>query len=45
LSLSALTIGEREAILRVLENSSEELAELRGALLREHGWRMREGLA
>jgi hypothetical protein len=40
----ALTIAEREAILRVLEDCPEELAELRGVLLREHEWRMREGL-
>ena len=41
----ALTIAEREAILRVLEDCPDELAELRGVLLREHEWRMREGLA
>jgi hypothetical protein len=41
----ALTIPEREAILRVLEDCRDELAELRGVLLREHEWRVREGLA
>jgi hypothetical protein len=40
----ALTIAEREAILRVLEDCPKELAELRGILLREHAWRLREGL-
>jgi hypothetical protein len=40
----ALTIAEREAILRVLEDGPDELAELRGALLGEHEWRVREGL-
>jgi hypothetical protein len=40
-----LTIPDRQAILRVLEDCPESLAELRGVLLREHEWRMREGLA
>jgi hypothetical protein len=39
----ALTIAEREAILRVLEDCPDELGELRGVLVREHEWRMREG--
>lgn len=40
----ALTVQEREAILRVLEGCPAELSELRGVLLREHAWRLREGL-
>ena len=40
-----LDIPDREAILRVLEDCSEELAELRATLLQEHVWRKREGLA
>jgi hypothetical protein len=40
----ALTIPEREAIVQALDNPPEGLAELRGVLLREHGWRVREGL-
>ena len=39
----ALTISDREAIVRVLEDCPDELAELRG-VLREHEWRRREGL-
>jgi hypothetical protein len=31
-------------VLRVLEDAPEGLAELRGVLLREHEWRIREGL-
>ena len=34
----------REAILRMLEDCPEELAELRATLLQEHVWRKREGL-
>lgn len=40
----ALTIAEREQILRGLEDCPDGLAELRGVLLREHEWRVREGL-
>lgn len=41
----ALTIVEREAMLRALDDApSDGLAELRGVLLREHEWRVREGL-
>ena len=34
-----------EAVLWVLEAGPDELAELRGVLLREQAWRVREGLA
>jgi hypothetical protein len=40
----ALTIVEREQILRALEDCPNGLAELRGVLVREHEWRVREGL-
>ena len=40
----ALTIDEREMIIRSLEDPPESLAELRGVLLREHEWRRNEGL-
>ena len=40
----ALTVPDREAILRTLEDAPDELAELRGVLLREHAWRMEHGL-
>jgi hypothetical protein len=40
----ALTIAEREEIIRALDDPPEGLAELRGVLLREHEWRTREGL-
>ena len=40
----ALTISEREAILRALDDPPEGLAELRGVLLLEHEARVREGL-
>jgi hypothetical protein len=40
----ALTVPNREAIVRVLEDCPDELAELRGVLLREHAWRRSEGL-
>ena len=40
----ALTAPDREAIPRVLEDCTDELAELRRALLREHAWRMEHGL-
>jgi hypothetical protein len=41
---AALTITDREAILRVLEDCPAGLAELRGVLLKEHEWRIGEGL-
>lgn len=41
----ALTIADREAILRTLEDPPEGLAELRGVLLAEHEGRVRHGLA
>ena len=40
----ALDVTDLEAILRVLEDSPEELLELRATLLQEHVWRLREGL-
>jgi hypothetical protein len=40
----ALTIEDRERILRAPEDCPDGLAELRGVLLREHAWRIREGL-
>ena len=40
----ALTIPDRESILRALDDPPDGLAELRGVLLREHEWRAREGL-
>ena len=41
----ALTITDRESILHALaETPSEGLAELRAVLLKEHEWRVREGL-
>ncbi len=40
----ALTIEDRERILRVLDDPPAGLAELRGVLLVEHEWRRREGL-
>jgi hypothetical protein len=40
----ALTTPEREHILRSLEDCPVTLAELRGVLLREHEWRLRERL-
>jgi hypothetical protein len=40
----ALTIPDLEAILRALEDCPDGLAELRGVLVREHEWRIREGL-
>jgi hypothetical protein len=41
----ALTIEGRERILRALDDCPEGLTELRGVLLREHEWRVQEGLA
>jgi hypothetical protein len=40
----ALTIEEREQILRRLEDCPDGLAELRGVLAREHEWRVEQGL-
>jgi hypothetical protein len=40
----ALTIPEREEVLRLLDDPPDGLAELRGVLVREHEWRVREGL-
>ena len=40
----ALDIPDSEAILRVLEDCPDELAELRAVLLQEHVGRVRDGL-
>jgi len=41
----ALTIEDRERILWALDDvRTDALAELRGVLLQEHEWRMRDGL-
>jgi hypothetical protein len=40
----ALSIPDREAILRTLGDGPAGLAELRATLLLEHEWRIREGL-
>ena len=40
----ALTIPDREAIVRALEDRPDPFAELRGVLVGEHEWRRREGL-
>jgi len=40
----ALTIPERETIIRAVEDAPEGLEELRGVLLREHVARVRDGL-
>ena len=40
----ALTMAEREQILRGLDDPPSGLTELRIVLLREHEWRVREGL-
>jgi hypothetical protein len=45
LAVVALSIQDRERILGALEDCPDGLAELRGVLLREHEWRVREGLA
>jgi hypothetical protein len=42
--LVPLTIDEREAILRCLEDGPAEFAELRAVLVTEHEWRRREGM-
>jgi uncharacterized protein (DUF1778 family) len=43
-ALVALSIADREAILRVLDDPPAALAELRSALLAEHRARLRDGL-
>jgi hypothetical protein len=40
----ALTIAQREQILRTLDDPPDGLAELRGVLLAEHEGRVRQGL-
>lgn len=40
----ALSIDDRERILRALDDPPRGLAELRGVLLVEQEWRQREGL-
>jgi len=40
----ALTNADREAILRALDKPPETFAELRGVLLGEHVWCVRDGL-
>jgi hypothetical protein len=40
----ALTVPDREAIMRTLEDGPGEFAELRSVVLREHDWRMEQGL-
>ena len=40
----ALTVVDRESILRALDEFPNGLAELRAVLLREHEWRVRVGL-
>ncbi len=40
----ALTIAERETIIRALDEAPDELEELRGVLLREHAMRVDHGL-
>ena len=39
-----LSIEDREAIVSTLDDPPEGLCELRGVLLTEHEWRLREGL-
>jgi hypothetical protein len=43
-TLLALTVPERETILRSLEDCPDGLAELPGVLLQEQTWRQNEGL-
>ena len=40
----ALTVTDRESMLWLDEAPTDALAELRGVLLTEHEWRVREGL-
>jgi hypothetical protein len=42
--IAALTISDREAILRALDSCPYGLSELRGVLLLEHEWRQTEVL-
>jgi hypothetical protein len=42
--VAALSIDDREAILRVLDEAPEGLAELRAVLFEEHVERVREGI-
>jgi hypothetical protein len=44
IAVVALTIDDRERILRALDDPPAGLEELRGVLLEEHEWRKREGL-
>jgi hypothetical protein len=41
----ALEQGERETLLRALEDCPDDLAEFRGTLLRDLAWMRQEGLA
>jgi hypothetical protein len=43
-TLLALTIDDRERIIRALDDPPASLAQLRGVLLEEHVWRVRGGL-
>ena len=43
--LVGLTVADRLAILDVLADAPEGLADLRGVLASEHRWRIRHGLA
>ena len=40
----ALSIEDRERILRALEECPDSLGDLRAVLLQEHVWRVREGI-
>ena len=40
----ALSVLDREALLRVLDEPPPTSADLRAVLLSEHQWRVREGL-
>jgi hypothetical protein len=42
--LLALTLDERAVMLAALEDSPQELAELRAVLLADHQWRRTEGI-
>lgn len=44
-AIVALTIQDREAILRALDDPPDRLAPLCGVLLQEQDWRFREGLS
>ncbi len=43
-AIVALTIADRDAILRALAECPYGLSELRGVLLLEHQWQLTEGL-